>query len=150
MTMSGIVMIAVLLIGQYTAVTKYDPKRDADKDIREAVAEAQRSGRHVLLVIGGEWCSWCHTLDRYFESNKEVGKLRDANYVTVKVNWSPENTNDRVLTRYGTINTFPFFVVLDGNGKLLQGQRTGLLEEGSSYNRAKMTTFLTKWAPAKK
>jgi thioredoxin-related protein len=150
MSVSGLVLVALFLLGQYAPVTKYDPKRDAAKDIADAVVEAQRSGRRVLLEIGGEWCSWCHTLDRYFESNTEVLQLRDQNYVTVKINWSPENMNEKVLSRYGTIQTFPFFVVLDEKGKMLQAQPTGVLEQGSAYNRDKVIAFLTKWGASPK
>lgn len=64
----------------------------------------------------------------------------------MKVNWSPENTNQETLSRYPAINTYPYFFVLDKDGKLLWGQPTGLLEEGS-YNLQKVTAFLMKWAP---
>jgi thioredoxin-related protein len=147
MNISGLVLVALFTASQYVPVTKYDAKRDAAKDIDDAIIEAQRSNRHILLEIGGEWCSWCHTLDRYFESNPQLLQLRDRNYVTVKINWSPENMNEKVLSRYGTIQTFPFFVVLDQSGKMLQAQGTGVLEQGSAYNRDKMMAFLTKWAP---
>src|SRR4029453_11303649 len=149
MSIPGAVIVGLLLLGETIATTKYDPRRDAAKDISDAIAEAQRTGKNVLLEIGGEWCSSCRTLERYFESNPKITKLRDSNYVTVKVNWSPENTNEKVLSRYGTITEFPFFLVLNQQGKLLQAQRAGLLEEGSSYNADKMTAFLMKWAPKK-
>ena len=35
----------------YQPVQKYDPKRDAAADIDAAVAEAKRSGRHVLIEV---------------------------------------------------------------------------------------------------
>jgi hypothetical protein len=43
------------------AVPKFDPKRDAANDINDAVKEAKRTGRRVILDVGGEWCGWCHT-----------------------------------------------------------------------------------------
>jgi hypothetical protein len=49
-------------------------------------------------------------------------------------------------TRIHSDGGYPYFFVLDKNGKLLQGERTGLLEEGSSYNMDKLSAFLTKWA----
>ena len=70
--MNSILLIAILLAGEYVPVTKYDPSRDAAKDIDAAVVEAQKTGRHILLVVGGDWCSWCHTLDNYFKSNPEL------------------------------------------------------------------------------
>jgi thioredoxin-related protein len=97
--MNSLFLLALLLAGQYQPVKKYDPRRDAAKDIDTAIVEAQRTGRHILLVVGGEWCGWCHTLDNYFESHPQLLELRDRNYITVKVNWSPENMNEKALSR---------------------------------------------------
>src|SRR5713226_4755069 len=70
-------------------VTKYDPHRNAAKDIQDAVAEARRTGKRVLLEVGGEWCVWCHRMDRYFEENPKLLELRERNFITVKINFSP-------------------------------------------------------------
>src|SRR4030095_8565837 len=98
--MRGIVLSILLLGGQYSPVNKYDPSRDAVRDIKAAIAEAQRTGKHVLLEVGGEWCSWCHTLDRYFDANPKLTSLRDRSYITIKINWSPENYNEKALSQY--------------------------------------------------
>src|SRR2546426_9923481 len=80
---------------KYVPVTIYDPKRDAETDIKEAVLEARRSGRRVLVDVGGEWCSWCHTLDRFFEQNPSLLEYREQNFVMVKINYSRENKNEK-------------------------------------------------------
>jgi hypothetical protein len=66
--------------------------------------------------------------------------------VWLKVNFSPENENQRVLAPYGEIVAYPWLFVLDQDGKLLVSQRTGPLEEGASYNFDKMKAFLDRWA----
>lgn len=134
----------------YTPVTKYDPKRNAARDIDDAVAEAKRSNRRVLLEVGGEWCSWCHILDEYFDKHPDLTALRDKNFVTVKINFSEENPNKEVLSRYGEINGYPHIFVLDSDGKFLHSQGTGVLESGMSYDLEKMNDFLTQWAPRAK
>ena len=131
----------------YVPVTKFDPSRDAAKDIADAVAEAKRSGRRVLLDVGGEWCIWCHKLDEFFEKNPDVAKLLHTNYVVVKVNFSPENKNEAVLSRYPEIAGYPHFFVLDETGKVLRSQNTGDLEEGDHHDREKVVAFLREWAP---
>ena len=130
---------------------RFDPARDAESDIRTAVAEAKRTNRRVILDVGGEWCGWCHTLDRYFADHPELRVYRDAHYVWLKINMSPENENQAVLSRYPHINGYPHLFVLDQDGKLLQSQDTSPLESGPSYDLARMTAFLNKWAadPAK-
>lgn len=131
----------------YQPVVHYDPKRDAAKDIEAAVAEAKRSGRRVLLEVGGEWCIWCHRLDDFLSKNKKLGALLEQNFVVVKVNYSPENENEKVLSLYPEVAGYPHFFVLDQEGQLLHSQDTAELEEGKSYNAKRFKTFLTRWGP---
>ena len=44
-------------------------------------------------------------------------------------------------TRFG----FPVFIIIDGNGKVLHIQDSGLLEEGAGYNKQKVTGFFRNW-----
>lgn len=138
---------SVVAQSAYAPVTKYDPKRDAARDIDDAVAEAKRTNRRILLEVGGEWCSWCHILDEYFDKHPDLTTLRDKNFVTVKINFSDENPNREVLARYGPINGYPHIFVLDSDGKFLHSQGTAVLESGRSYDLEKMTNFLRDWAP---
>ena len=150
-------MLALLLHGPaaeqaasaYQPVLKYDPKRDAAADIDAAVAEARRSGRHVLIEVGGEWCVWCHRLDDYLKAKRKLNALLERNFVLVKVNYSPENENEEVLSRYPEVAGYPHFFVLDGDGKLLHSQDTARLEKGKSYHARRFKRFLTRWAPPK-
>ncbi len=125
---------------------KFDPKRDAAKDIQNAVALAEKTGKRILLDVGGEWCSWCHKLDKFFEDNKDVADFLHKKYIVVKVNFSPENKNEKVLSKYPQISGYPHLFVLEKNGKLLHSQDTGLLESGDHHDRDKVFAFLKKWA----
>ena len=131
----------------YQPVQQYDPNRDAARDIDAAVAEAKRSGRHVLIEVGGQWCVWCHRLDDYLKRNRKLGTLLERNFVMVKVNYSPENENEEVLSRYPEVAGYPHFFVLDSDGKLLHSQDTAELEKGKSYHARKFKRFLTRWGP---
>ena len=140
-------LIAMLVAGQFAPVTKYDPARSADQDLKSAVAEAQRTGKRILLEVGGEWCSWCHIMDKYFDDNPGLTKLRDTNYVTVKINFSKENENAKFLSQYPAIQGYPHLFVLESNGKFLHSQNTSPLEEKQTYNLQRFTDFLKNWAP---
>ena len=128
---------------------RFDPARDASKDVATAVALAATSGRHVLVDVGGEWCPWCHVMDRFFETNAELARLRDRNYVWVKVNWSKENRNDALLSRWPKVSGYPHLFVLDARGELLHSQDTGALESGKTYDVAKFSAFLNRYAPSR-
>ncbi|HMS54117.1 MAG TPA: thioredoxin family protein [Fimbriimonadaceae bacterium] len=124
---------------------KFDPKADATKDIANGVEKAKAEGKRVLLDVGGEWCGWCHKLDALFASNTEIAEILAKRYVIVKVNFSPENKNEAVLSKYPKINGYPHLFVLDAEGKLLHSQDTGLLETGPNHDPAKVIEFLKKW-----
>jgi thioredoxin-related protein len=133
----------------YAPVTKYDPKRDAAQDIRDAAVEAKRTNRRVLLEVGGEWCSWCHHMDDFFAAHSDLTSLRDKSFITVKINFSEENPNKEVLGQYPAIEGYPHLFVLASDGTIVHSQDTGALEEGKSYNLDRFTTFLAYWAWAK-
>jgi thioredoxin-related protein len=143
-------LFVLFVMAQAAPIVKYDPSRNADQDIKNAVAEAQRTGQRILLEVGGEWCSWCHILDKYFQDNPKLTAFREQNFIMVKINFSPENENKAVLSRYGQIPGYPHFIVLEKDGRLLISQGTSPLEEGQSYSLKRMTDFLEKWAPSKK
>lgn len=128
----------------------FDPLRDPSRDLETAKVEAQRGGKRILLDVGGEWCSWCHILDKLVEGDGEIRSFRDANFVWMKVNYSEENENKPFLSAYPEIKGYPHLFVLDADGKLLHSQFTGDLEKGKGYDRGKVVAFLKEWAPAAK
>ena len=140
--------VLVLVLSQAFAATtlpdKFDPSRDAAADVATAVAMAQAQGKRVLVDVGGDWCSWCRLLDAFFDGSAEARKLRDENYVWVKVNWSPQNRNEKLLSRWPRIQGYPHLFVLDGTGRLVHSQNTGLLESGDGYDKAKVLEFLRR------
>ncbi|MBG9386528.1 thioredoxin family protein [Caenimonas aquaedulcis] len=125
---------------------KFDPSRDAAKDVAAATAQAKAQGKRVIVDVGGEWCSWCHILDRFVNDNADVKSIVESEYVWVKVNWSPQNKNEALLSRWPRITGYPHLMVLDADGKLLQSQNTGLLEADKTYDKEKMLAFLRRYA----
>ncbi len=134
----------------WVPIEKFDEKRDAAADIKLGVAEAKRSGRRVLLDVGGEWCIWCHRLDTLFMKHRDLADFMHKNFVVVKINYSKENKNEQVLSKYPKIPGYPHLFVLDAKGKLLHSQDTGELEEGKGHSKEKVFAFLEKWAPQAK
>ena len=119
--------------GMFMPVAAFDPARDAAADINAAVVEAKRTGKRVLIDVGGEWCIWCKRLDQFFLDNEDVADFLQRKYVTVKVNYSKENKNEAVLSRFPKVAGYPHLFVLDATGVLLHSQDSGKLEEGKGY-----------------
>ena len=126
---------------------KFDPARDAAQDIQNAIRESQKTGKRIILDVGGEWCSWCHKLDKFFMDNTDVAAFMNDHYIVVKVNYSKENKNEKVLSHYPAIKGYPHLFVLESDGTLLHSQDTGQLESGDHHDRDKVFAFLRQWAP---
>lgn len=131
----------------YIPVEKFDPSRDPEKDLNKAIEEAKKTDKRILLDVGGEWCIWCHYLDKFFEENKDVYEFMHNNYVVLKINYSKENENKEFLSEFPKIPGYPHLFVLDESGKLLHSQDTSELEKGRGHDRDKVFAFLKEWAP---
>src|SRR4029450_1160049 len=77
---------------------KFEPSRDAVADVQQAVSLAQAQRKLVFVDVGGEWCTWCHVFDRFVASHPEVKKTLEERYIVVKVNYSPQNRNEKLLS----------------------------------------------------
>jgi thiol:disulfide interchange protein len=128
------------------AADTFDPKADPVKDLAAAVVRARTTNRRIILDVGGEWCSWCHILDRFIAGHAELGAAIARDFVWLKINFSPENENTAFLAKYPRIEGYPHLYVLGQDGELLHSQNTADLELGSSYDLAKMQTFFATWA----
>jgi thioredoxin-related protein len=125
-------------------VNSYDASRDPAKDLQEAIAVATKTNKKILMVVGGDWCVYCNIMDETFASHLQLQRLRDANFVTFKVNYSKENPNEAFLSHYPKIADYPHFFVLDSKGKLLLSQPTHKFEHGKTYKVGKLEDFLKK------
>jgi hypothetical protein len=126
---------------------RYDPQRDPAKDLNAASEEAKRSNKNILVVVGGECCSGCHTPERFFQEHSDLEALLDKNYVAMRVSMSQENPNRAFLSRFPYIRGCPHIFILDARGKLVHSQPTNVLEDNRSYNSNRFQEFLKRFAP---
>ena len=126
-------------------IDKFDPSRNAAKDIENAIKEATKTHKRIILDVGGEWCIWCHRLDTLFIKNPDLYKYMNEHFVYLKVNMSPENRNKEVLSKYPPIPGYPHWFVLDSDGKLLKSESSGEFEEGKGHSPKKVMAFLKGW-----
>ncbi len=128
----------------------YHPEADAKSDINAAVKKAAAEQRHVLLMIGGNWCRWCKMFEKFMHQDAAVDSAMNANYIFQHVNYSKENKNSAVMTelnfpqRFG----FPVFVVLNEKGERIHTQSSAYLEQGEGYDSKKVIEFFDQWGPA--
>lgn len=132
----------------YVPVLKFDAKRDPAADLQAAIAEAQRTDKRIILDIGGDWCQWCHVLERFYAAHSDIATLRDSSFVTVAVYYGTDNKNQQFLSRYPKTEAIPHFFVLEKDGTLLYSQGILKLETGGVPDAEKVKAFLMRWASA--
>jgi len=148
-------VIAILLLLSATIVLSQDrPKpytvnADARADLQKAIQVANAQNKHVLIQVGGNWCSWCLRFHAMATGAFKVDSLIKADYIYLLINYSKENKNMEVMKQLEYPNRFgfPVFVILDGNGKRLHTQDSELLEHKTvkGYDTTKVVTFLKQW-----
>ena len=148
-SISFILLFTFFVSCSQTSNGPYNPNTDAKNDIKKAVLLAKAQNKHVLIQIGGNWCSWCLRFHKMATTYPKIDSLIKADYVYVMVNYSKENKNMDIMKEFGYPNRFgfPVFVILDGNGKRLHTQDSGLLEHATvkGYDTTKVVTFLKQW-----
>lgn len=134
----------------------YNVTANAENDIESAVKLASKGNKHVLLQIGGNWCTWCIAFHNLVDTTATLKKYLQDNFVTALVNYSPENKNEKVLASLGHPERFgfPVFVVLDGKGKVIHIQNSAYLETDAvdekgrkkvAHDEKKVLEFFKGW-----
>ena len=124
----------------------YDPRANAFEQLDAAVATAAAEDKLVLLISGGDWCSWCHYLAAFFERDKALDAALHEVFVVQKIYVGDENMNKEFFARLPKAAGAPHFWVLSSTGEVLASQDTLPLEDGGkSYDRSKLAAFVEQW-----
>jgi thioredoxin-related protein len=126
----------------------FDVTADAREQVKAATARAQRDGRRVLVMFGGDWCGWCHKLHALFASDPAIRDVLADEYLLVMVDTQAPHADALLAECRGDLTGvgYPFLAVLDGKGKVVTRQKSDPLEEGDHHDPTKVKAFLEKWA----
>lgn len=144
--------LAVLLVATGLAGTArepiYDEKADAGKQVVEAIAEASRSGKNVVLVFGANWCPDCHALDAQMHK-PELESLINKGFVVVKIDVGRMDKNLDLARKYGVPvrKGIPALAVLDPRGNLLYAQDRGQFSDARQMSTESFKSFFERWKP---
>ncbi|EEI89618.1 hypothetical protein HMPREF0765_4765 [Sphingobacterium spiritivorum ATCC 33300] len=73
--------------------------------------------------------------------------MLDKNVLYYHLNYSQENKNEAVFQKYapeGGKLGYPFFIVMNKDGNVLNVHDSGSLEAGKGYDKEKVLTFFRK------
>ncbi len=143
------VMFAVAFAPAYAHATEpdiYPPADRAGADLSAALAASAASHKRIILDFGGNWCTDCHVLDRYFHDPVNRPIL-DDNYILVHVNIGRMDENLDIAARYRIPlrKGVPALAVLGEHGELIYSQRTGEFEAMRSMQSSAVNEFLLHW-----
>jgi len=124
----------------------YDPARDPFADGRAALQLARDTNRKVLIEVGGDWCSWCHALDRFLRERPALRSRLHETFVLLKVNVDETNDNAEFLSVFPQALGYPHLYITDADGSILVSQDTaGFLQDGR-YSEQRLQAFLDRWS----
>lgn len=131
----------------------YNENADVRADLKAAIQQAKTENKHVLVQFGGNWCPWCLRFHAMAGSERTIDSLMKADYVYVLANVprEKEKRDNELFRQYNYPNRFgyPVFVILDGDGRELHIQNSGVLEhcQTKGYDTTKVINFLKMWNP---
>jgi thiol:disulfide interchange protein len=90
-----------------------------------AVKQAASTGKNVFVHFSASWCGWCHKLEKFLATPE--GKLLEPYMIDVMlvVSEVPEKKAlehpgaAAIMKQWGGTGGIPFYVFLDGTGKVL-------------------------------
>lgn len=143
-------LTTIFSYAQTTENKLYNPDANAEKDIAAATKKAKAEHKYVLLLGGGNWCSWCIEFERFCKADPKIDSVIRSAFVSYHLNFSKENENKKVFAKYGYPQRFgfPVFIILNENGERIHTQNSEYLEDGKrSYDRGRVQAFFEMWSP---
>ena len=124
----------------------YPPASTARQEIVQAIAEAAKAHKRVLVIFGADWCYDCHVLDSALKRSDIVPTLK-ANYEVVHVDVGQGDKNQDLMSEYQVPMSrgIPALAVLDDAGHLLYSQKNGEFERARAMGPEDLLAFLNQW-----
>lgn len=125
----------------------YNETEDAQAAINAAKARARKSGKAVLIDMGGNWCVDCLVLSAVMRLPKASAFI-DQHFEVVAVDVGQFNKNLQIPARYGIkMKEVPCVVILDRHGKPLNAGHELALGSASTLGPQAVLDQLAAWLP---
>jgi hypothetical protein len=93
------------------------PMPDAQQRLADALAQAKRENKRVLVEVSGAGCGWCHVMARYFDRHRS---LIEKDYVWIMLDRRFAHGEEVIRKlRPKDEGGVPWMVILDADGKPL-------------------------------
>jgi hypothetical protein len=126
----------------------YDEGADATAQVAAAFARAKKSGKQVLLDLGGNWCPDCIVLAN-FMALPGMRRFAAAHYETVYVDVGRFDRNLQVPARFGftkRLQGVPMLLIAGADGKLVNRGDVFATTDASHMTPTSLAAYLAKYA----
>lgn len=128
-------ILAVCSLGVHAQA--YDEAADGPAAVAQALTQAQKQAKPVLVVFGANWCGDCVALDRAFQQEPTAGLIQ-REFVLVKVDVGRFNKHQELAKQYGNPikKGIPAAVVLSPQGEVVLASVGGELSNARRMSEA--------------
>jgi thiol-disulfide isomerase/thioredoxin len=130
----------------------YNLQADAKAEVDAALARAQKSGKRVIVDLGGNWCGDCRVFAGIL-AVPEVKRFVEAHFEVVLVNVGRYDTNLDIPARWGIdkLAAAPTTLIVSPTGELINKDDTVALRDARAMTPQAVVDWLARWAePVKK
>jgi thioredoxin 1 len=132
-------------LAQAAGPLPYDEAADAKAQLQQALAEAGKTQRPVLLIFGANWCEDCRALDAAIHTGRTAELMARA-FKVVKVDVGRFDRNLALAEAYGNPirKGIPAAVVLSPANQLLYATRAGELADARRMSETGIHDFFSQ------
>lgn len=126
----------------------YDEKADANSQVDRAFAKAKKSGKRVLIDLGGNWCPDCIVLANFLQL-PEMRRFMDAHYEVAMVDVGRFDRNLQVPARFGfktRLKGVPTLLIATPDGKLVNRDDVFATTNARGMTPQSLADYLAKYA----
>ena len=113
--MKKIFVFAAALILFASSTVTYAEVHFKEVTFAEALKQAKREKKIVMVDYYTTWCGWCKRLDKDTYSSNELGKYADDNIISIKLD--AEKGEGSTLAKGSGVTGFPTIIFYNGEGK---------------------------------
>jgi thioredoxin 1 len=124
----------------------YRSDANAQQEIAQAISEAGKEGKRIILVFGASWCGDCYALDYGFHQPR-IEPLLNANFKVVHVDVGRFDKNLDMVKKYhvNLEKGIPSLAVLTPQGRVIDA--TAEFESARAMSEEDVIEFLNTWKP---
>ena len=128
--------------------TPYNESADATAAVNAAFARAKKSGKRVLIDLGGNWCGDCIVLANIM-ALKEMQPFMAAHFEMVAVDVGRFDKNLQIPARFGIttrLEGVPAVLVAEPDGKFVNPGKITALADARHMTPQAIADWLAQWA----